>query len=624
MRLTLCLAFAAAVMAFVLVSPARSGARRDAVASPDELRRSATSALALVQHSQDRWSNVQTCTSCHHQLIPQIPFQLARERGIAVDRLAARRGASTAFARLRDADASLQRADFIDVFFDAWMLVGADAAGVAPSLSTDAYAVSIASRQREDGSWISMDNRPPQSYGPFQATAVCARAIGRYMPGGLANERDERRRRALAWLVAAKPASTDDSAFRLFGLAWTGADAATLADAAQALVAEQRADGGWAELAGYPTDAYSTGEALSALSESGVLATTDPVYQRGLRFLLRTQRPDGSWRVTSRLNPPAPVSPPYVDTAYPGGHDQFVSLMGACWAATAMMDALPRSGGPAERGVDDVAPAGVPSWARTVLGGSVADLAALLDGGLDPNARTAGGSSVLMFAARDPKKVELLLARGAAVDAPATSGVTPLMVAARYGNADSVRMLLAKGARPNRAEGAEVENDASPLFFAVMSNDSDTISALLASGARVNEKMKVLGFLPMTALYYAVSAGYPEAVARLLDKGGDVNEVDGDAMSLVHWAAIANRAPLVELLVKHGADPNRVDSRGMTPLMYAASTDFGDTATIRALVAAGADPTGRNPKGRTAADLARGFHLAALAAAVADDPRAKR
>ena len=33
----------------------------------------------------------------------------------------------------------------------------------------------------------------------------------------------------------------------------------------------------------------------------GVLATDDPVYQRGLRFLLSTQKPDGSARPRSRV-----------------------------------------------------------------------------------------------------------------------------------------------------------------------------------------------------------------------------------------------------------------------------------------------------------------------------------
>ena len=46
----------------------------------------------------------------------------------------------------------------------------------------------------------------------------------------------------------------------------------------------------------------------------------------------------------------------------------------------------------------------------------------------------------------EPKVVELLLARGAAVDARSPNGSTPLMMAARYGSETSVDLLLARGA----------------------------------------------------------------------------------------------------------------------------------------------------------------------------------
>ncbi len=46
----------------------------------------------------------------------------------------------------------------------------------------------------------------------------------------------------------------------------------------------------------------------------------------------------------------------------------------------------------------------------------------------------------------DPNIVALLLERGAAVDAEAPNKTTPLMMAARYGKEDSVKLLLARGA----------------------------------------------------------------------------------------------------------------------------------------------------------------------------------
>ncbi len=58
------------------------------------------------------------------------------------------------------------------------------------------------------------------------------------------------------------------------------------------------------------------------------------------------------------------------------------------------------------------------------------------------------GWTPLQYAASgpEPKVVGYLLDRGAAIDAAASNGSTALMMAARYGNEDSVTLLLARGA----------------------------------------------------------------------------------------------------------------------------------------------------------------------------------
>lgn len=60
------------------------------------------------------------------------------------------------------------------------------------------------------------------------------------------------------------------------------------------------------------------------------------------------------------------------------------------------------------------------------------------------------GWSPLHYAASgpNPRIVELLLGRGAALDARSPNGSTPLMMAARYGSEESVRLLLERGADP--------------------------------------------------------------------------------------------------------------------------------------------------------------------------------
>lgn len=62
------------------------------------------------------------------------------------------------------------------------------------------------------------------------------------------------------------------------------------------------------------------------------------------------------------------------------------------------------------------------------------------------------GWSPLHYAASgpEPRIVALLLERGAKVDAESPDRTTPLMMAARYGKEESVKLLLARGADPKR------------------------------------------------------------------------------------------------------------------------------------------------------------------------------
>src|SRR5215510_8291839 len=103
-----------------------------------ELRTAASKAIKLIQHAQSIWYQKETCTSCHHQLLPQIPFSLARERGVQLDEKAARETTANAFAFLKDLDSVVQGYDFIDVMFDGWELTTAARAGIRPSAATDA------------------------------------------------------------------------------------------------------------------------------------------------------------------------------------------------------------------------------------------------------------------------------------------------------------------------------------------------------------------------------------------------------------------------------------------------------------------------------------------------------
>jgi hypothetical protein len=85
--------------------------------------------------------------------------------------------------------------------------------------------------------------------------------------------------------------------------------------------------------------AYATGKSMVALHAAG-MATSDPVYRRGMEWLLNHQDEDGSWFVPSR----ALGFQPWADAGFPHGYDQFISSAGTGWAAMALSYALPDSG----------------------------------------------------------------------------------------------------------------------------------------------------------------------------------------------------------------------------------------------------------------------------------------
>ena len=78
---------------------------------------------------------------------------------------------------------------------------------------------------------------------------------------------------------------------------------------------------------------------LVALLRTGHLSVDDPIYRRGVGFLLSSQREDGSWYVPSRSKP----FQEYFETGFPHDTDQFISSSASSWAAIALLLTLPES-----------------------------------------------------------------------------------------------------------------------------------------------------------------------------------------------------------------------------------------------------------------------------------------
>jgi hypothetical protein len=141
---------------------------------------------------------------------------------------------------------------------------------------------------------------------------------------------------AATWIGEYQPKTNYDYAWRLQGLVWGNKSREAIQQARKDLLAAQRADGGWSDIASMESGAFTTGLAMMALQSSG-LPVSDAAYQKGVQYLLNTQLADGSWHVRTR----AAGFQPFFDNGFPHGVDQWISAAGTSLATLALSLATP-------------------------------------------------------------------------------------------------------------------------------------------------------------------------------------------------------------------------------------------------------------------------------------------
>jgi ankyrin repeat protein len=290
--------------------------------------------LALLEKTGAQFFVNGGCSACHHQNITDVVASVARSRGIRVDDKAAadRQRINRAFFGAAG-PSQLERLDMPgSPDLPMYALAALAATAYAPDRMTDALVSNLVAQQTRNGNWPSFGARPPVEDGDIFRTALGLRVMTVYGPPGRAIEMKDRIDRATVWLLAAKPVSSEDRNMQLLGLRWSGRKSTELQSWATQILAQQSADGGWAQLTGLESDAYATGQTLFALAETGSLSPQDASYQKGLKYLLSTQHDDGSWFVRSR----SPKFQPYFESGFPYGPDQWISSMATGWAAAAL------------------------------------------------------------------------------------------------------------------------------------------------------------------------------------------------------------------------------------------------------------------------------------------------
>jgi ankyrin repeat protein len=316
------------------MAPLSSGAQLERV-DAKVARKAAEAGVAVLVKSGARMTEAtgNRCSTCHQQSIPAVAWSYAREKGFEYPKELVHGEMSATISGSKMFESISSEMPLPVPNIASWFLIGMDAAGHRSDAMTDKFAYTLARYQYGDGRWVTKAARPPTDYSDVTSTAAAIRALSLYAPPTLKKRMDAQVARAATWLSSCHAESTEERAMQILGLSWAGRSKSETEKLAAALLAEQRADGGWAQLATLESDAYATGLALYALKQAGVNPSANAVYQRGVKFLVKNQEKDGSWRVATR----ASAIQVAIDDIFPHGKDQWISSVATGWSSMALM-----------------------------------------------------------------------------------------------------------------------------------------------------------------------------------------------------------------------------------------------------------------------------------------------
>ena len=154
---------------------------------------------------------------------------------------------------------------------------------------------------------------------------------------------------------------------------------------------------------------------------------------------------------------------------------------------------------------------------------------------------------------------------------PYGPGSTPLMRAASAGDLDEVKSLIAAD---NRVDAKNKEGRTA-LMFAASNGRKDCVACLIAAHADANAKDKKGD----TVLIAAARGGDPDCVKAILAAGADLKATDNEGVSALMSAAQYGKAPIVGYLIGAGAAVNAKNKDGETSLVRAVCVTWDQSRT---------------------------------------------
>ncbi|KAB8244890.1 hypothetical protein BDV35DRAFT_381881 [Aspergillus flavus] len=204
------------------------------------------------------------------------------------------------------------------------------------------------------------------------------------------------------------------------------------------------------------------------------------------------------------------------------------------------------------------------------------------------NKKDSTGATALMWASYNGyyEAVEMLLSKGADINAQGRQYETALQVACCRGHDQVVQILLEKGANIHHFR-ANIHHFSgkygNALQAASLGGHDRIVQMLLERGADVNAG----GGHDGSALQAASSEGHVQIVQMLLEKGADVNAGGGHDGSALQVASSEGHVQIVQMLLEKGADVNADGGHFGSALQVASSK--GHVQIVQMLLENGAN-----------------------------------
>jgi hypothetical protein len=317
------------VAAFCLIASSGIALADGPVTQPSAVSAAIERGLAFLVKDALAWKSEHKCASCHHASLVIWSMLESKHSGLSVDEPVLAE-LTKWVAESGDGKTGVPRPAGIPKALNAKAVYFTIALGADPQPDAASQAgmklllETVKSDQIDNGSWASWPETRPPIFGKSDdsMTALATLAL---MPAAAAGDVSAKAAldKAIEWLAATKTDGDPQSiTMRLVVWQRLGRPASEWEPLVRLIQERQNTDGGWSQATDMASDAWATGQALYALAHAGIKPDNQAI-ERAHAFLIKAQRPDGSWPMTSR-----PIKP---------GGDGSTSLIpitgaGSAWA----------------------------------------------------------------------------------------------------------------------------------------------------------------------------------------------------------------------------------------------------------------------------------------------------